>query len=334
MGSPTRACASRPATLRRPAALRRSGALALAIALAAAPASAQDGTSAEELFQLGKAAMARNELTKACSYFQGSLNADFALGTLLNLGICLEQSGKVASAWTAFRTLEDKARQATPPQAERARYAHDRAEALRPRLSRMRLVIAPATQALSGLTVKIDGVVAQPELFDVGVPVDTGKRSLVVSAPGYLEWSQTVVVDDEKLRLEVSVPALKIAPPPPPARPAPPPPDTSRRTTGFVVAGIGAASLVTGGVFGLLALRASNAAQCDGCVDPSEALTDAKSAYNRANTFGWVSNITIGAGVAALGLGTFLIFTSGPRSPRKTAHLYVSPAGLGLGGTL
>ena len=68
---------------------RASSAVALAAALLLLPAAAaaQDKASAEELFQLGKAAMAKNDLAKACNYFQGSLNADFALGTLLNLAI-------------------------------------------------------------------------------------------------------------------------------------------------------------------------------------------------------------------------------------------------------
>ena len=326
MGFPTRASASRAAVI-------------AALLLAPSVASAQDKTSAEELFQLGKQAMAKNDLVKACAYFQGSLNADFALGTLLNLGICFEQAGKHASAWGAFRTLEDRARQASPPQAERAKYAHDRAELLRPRLSRVRIVLSPEAKALAGLTVKIDQVVAQPELFDVGVPVDIGKRAVVVSAPEHEDWTQVVSIDAEKQKVDVNVPALKATPaapvaPPPVAPPPPPPAENPTRTIGFAVGGAGAAMLLTGGVFGFLALRASKSAECEACVDPSDELTDAKSAYSRARAFAWVSNVGIGLGVVGLGIGTVLVLTSGAGENKKTARLLVSPSGIGIGGTL
>jgi hypothetical protein len=311
------------------------GLLAGALMLGPSVAQAQDKASAEELFQLGKAAMAKNDLTKACAYFQGSLNADFALGTLLNLGICLEQAGKLASAWGAFRSLEDKARQAGPNQAERARYAHDRAELLRPRLSRVRIVLSPEAKAMNGLTVKIDGVVAQPELFEAGVPVDPGTRGVVVSAPEHDDWTQTVTVEGEKQKLDLTVPGLKLSPVmPKPAAPPPPPPPSSTRTVGFVVGGIGAASMVAGGIFGLLALGASKDSKCDGCIEGSDELSDAKGAYSRANAFAWVTNIAIGVGVVGLGVGTALVLTSGSGAKKKTARLVVSPNGLGVGGTL
>ena len=117
--------------------------LSLSCLFAPSSAVAQDRASAEELFQLGKGAMARHELLKACNYFQASLTAEFALGTLLNLAICHEQAGKIASAWAEYRTLEDRSRQETPPQLDRAQFAHDHAEALRPRLSRVRIVVSP-----------------------------------------------------------------------------------------------------------------------------------------------------------------------------------------------
>jgi hypothetical protein len=328
MGSPIRAIANSPLI---------AGLVVGALMLAPSGAAAQDSkASAEELFQLGKAAMAKNDLTKACAYFQGSLNADFALGTLLNLGICLEQAGTLASAWGAFRSLEDKARQAGPTQAERARYAHDRAELLRPRLSRLRIVLSPEAKAVNGLTVKIDGVVAQPELFEVGVPVDPGTRGVVVSAPAHDDWNETVTVAGEKQKLDLTVPGLKLSPvmAPPVAPAPPPPPPSSTRTVGFVIGGIGAASLVAGGVFGLLALGASKDSKCDGCIDGSDELTNAKAAYSRANAFAWVTNIALGVGVVGLGVGTALVLTSGSGAKKRTAQLLLSPSGVGIGGTL
>jgi hypothetical protein len=322
-----------------------SSALVALIALAPAPCAAQDRASAEELFQLGKAAMAKNELLKACGYFQGSLKADFALGTLLNLAICHEQAGRVASAWGEFRTLEERAKQANPPQVDRAKFAHDHAEALRPRLSRLRIILSPEAKALP-LTVKIDGVPAQAELFDAGIPVDTGKRIVVASSSGYEDYPQTIAVDDEKMTLEMTVPPLK----PKSASADKTPPSNnaslddidrlaaakSQRTLGFVVGGIGAASLAVGGVFGFLAVKASNDSKCAGCINGSPELDNAESAYKRARTFAWVSDIALLAGVAGLGAGALLIITakgSNDTKPSVTA-LSVGPNGVAIGGTL
>jgi hypothetical protein len=318
---------------------------------------AAERANAEELFQLGKGAMARGEVSKACGYFQASLDADFALGTLLNLAICHETAGKIASAWAEYRTLEDKARRATPPQADRAQFAREHAEALRPRLSRLRVVLAPEAARTKGLVVKIDGVVAAPELYDAGVPVDTGKRSITASAPERAEWSQTIAVDDERLTLAVNIPALAVQQTRGQAEvdsneverlSA----ERSRRTVGFVVGGIGVASLVTGGVFGLLAASAADDAKCAApCFTtraPEEgggenpAFVDARDAYQRADTFGWVSNVTLAAGVIGIGVGTWLVISAGstPAKPAAQRGLRLLPTptvgggALTIGGTL
>lgn len=120
----------------------------------------------------------------------------------------------------------------------------------------------------------------------------------------------------------------------------------SRRTVGFIVGGIGFAALATGIVFGFAALEASDDARCTSpCPrlepngSPGTKLTDASESYDRAQTFGWVSNIGIAAGVVGLGLGTYLVLTGGsPKGARSTGWLAPSPlpggAGLSVGGAL
>ena len=312
--------------LRRSTRISVTSALGLALVLASSSvafAQSQNKAAAEELFQLGKAAMEKKDYAKACKAFQESLDAELTNGTLLNLALCHEQAGKLASAWSDYRALEDRARQASPPQADRAKFAHDKAEALRPRLSRVKITLSPEAKALTGLTVKIDGTVAPPELFEAGIPVDTGKRAISASAADHEEWSQTVSVDADKQTLDVTVPMLKakeVAPAPvtkadpvtvKPAEPAKSSEGGDYRAVGYVVGGIGAAALATGAVFGVLALGKKNDAKCEEvCINPSTKLSDARDAYNTANTFGWISNIAIAAGVIGVGVGTILVLTS------------------------
>lgn len=118
----------------------------------------------------------------------------------------------------------------------------------------------------------------------------------------------------------------------------------SRRTVGFVVGGIGAAALATGAIFGFLALQAKEDARCTSpCPELSEPnvrnprLREAEDAYDRSNTFAWVSNIGLAAGVVGLGIGTYLVLTSNTKS-KTTGWLAPSPlpggGGLSLGGAL
>src|SRR5262245_47658381 len=191
---------------------------------------------AEELFQLGRSAMAGRDYDKACRYFQASLDAEFTLGTLLNLAICHEQAGKIASAWAEYRVLEDRARRATPPQPDRVRFAEAHGASLYPRLSRIRIKLSPETAVTKGLVVKIDGTAVARELFDAGVPVDTGQHTVSALAPERESWSQRLIVIDERLVLETTVPELaRVAAKPVRLEAEHSTPDSPQRTIGIVV---------------------------------------------------------------------------------------------------
>src|SRR6185503_11792758 len=115
---------------------------------------------------------------EACPLFEESQRLDPQMGTLLNLAICHENVGRIASAWGEFRAVEQQARAASRD--DRVKLAHERAEKLEPRLPRLRLV-APAR--VHGLTVKVDGETKGEPLWE-GVAVDPGIRNVEASAPG------------------------------------------------------------------------------------------------------------------------------------------------------
>ena len=118
----------------------------------------------------------------------------------------------------------------------------------------------------------------------------------------------------------------------------------SRRTLGYIVGGAGAAALVGGSVFGVLALSANGDAVCSSPCPAHQAngtdnprLTSARQASDRANALAWVSDIGLGLGIVGIAVGAYLVLTArGPRPgvelPRQAATL--TPAPLRQGGAL
>ena len=111
----------------------------------------------------------------------------------------------------------------------------------------------------------------------------------------------------------------------PVAAPAPPPPAPVPQLA-YVAAGVGAAGLIVGTVFGLRAIskRSESNGYCDGatCSDPAGV-----EANDSAKTAAWVSDIGFGIGVVGVGLATYLVLA--PRGPAptqdKAASLRVNP---------
>ncbi|MBS2015787.1 MAG: hypothetical protein JST00_23065 [Deltaproteobacteria bacterium] len=311
-------------------------AITIAATLLGAPARADKIADAEDLFRRAKALMAQGRPSEACPLFQESYRSDPAPGTLLNLALCHEAIGKIATAWGEFRSAEQQARAATPPREDRIQLAREHAEKLEPRLSRIRIVVAPEGRARD-LLVKIDGE-PKSELLWSGVPVDPGTRVVEASAPGKRPVTLRVKIDDEGVLQSVTIPALEDAP----LATAPAGADVreleeyaanrAKRTTGFVLGGIGLATLAAGSAFGVAAIV--NDAEAKECarpcyVDRPEGQASDR-ATDRALVFANISNVVIPLGAVLTALGAYLVLSAGPSSrPGKTSIGMAPTAGGG-----
>ncbi|MCB9588689.1 MAG: hypothetical protein H6718_24985 [Polyangiaceae bacterium] len=279
--------------------------------------------------------MIDGKFSEACPKLEQSNRIDPAIGTLLYLAECYEKEGKTASAWATFSEASSKAQ--AEGQTDRAEMGRSRAQALEPKLSRLSLQVGAEARAIPGYQVKRSGEVVDASLWGVPVPIDPGEYAIVISAPGYQEYSIKVRVEGEGKTVEAQLPALikakgepaAEAPPetPPPAvtpTPAPAPgprgdegtsDGSGQRTAGIIVGGLGLAGIAVGSVFGLQAISKNSDAEkfcprgseCDSQqgVDLTD---DAKSAAT-------VSNIAFGVGAAALIGGLVLYFTA-PDKPQ------------------
>lgn len=285
----------------------------------ATPASADDVTNAEELFRRAKALMSANKHVDACPLLEESYRLEKAMGTLLNLALCHEQIGKIASAWGEFRAVEQQARASTPPREDRAKLAREHADKLEPRLSRVRILV-PTEARAPGLLIKIDGDTKGEALWATGITVDPGSHVIEASAPNKKPSSTKIKIDDEGAVQLVKLRPLDDLPVAAAATPRGPDikemeqyaSNRARRTTGFVVGGIGLASLAVGVGFGVGAiLNNSDAKGCSPCAAGSPEASASNQATDRALVFANIANVTVPIGVLGSVLGAYLVFTAG-----------------------
>jgi hypothetical protein len=317
-------------------------------------ASAESKAEAEALFDRGLELMRQGDFSQSCQLLEQSQRIDPGVGTLLYLGECYEKGGRLASAWATFREATSAAR--ASGQVDRARQGQDRADRLSPRLAKLKIVVDDVNRNIQGIEVKRSGASVSSALWGVPAPVDPGDHVIIVSAPGFETYTQTVNVKGEGAVVEVKVPALvestaQPAPAPtsgePTGEPAPggatPPADSGavevsdgsgQRTVGYIVSGVGVLGLGLGGYFGLRAINKNSDAEreCprgDRC-DTQLGVTFTEEAQDAAV----VSNVAFAAGGALLATGIVLLLTapSSAESPPATAWTIAPPLGNSPGG--
>jgi hypothetical protein len=322
--------ASRSRTVRNAAVTSLVALLAVA---AETPAHADDASSvaaATVLFDEGVKLMDTGRAQEACPKLARSQALAPSGGTLQALGECYEKIGKTASAWLTFREVASRAASAGKREAEVS--ALERASRLEPQLPRLTITVPAATRT-SGLEVKRDGVVLKEAELGVPVPADPGPHEISATAPHMKPFTKTVTTRARET-LDFPIPALapetvdmngaSASTTEPPHEETPT--GNTQRGIGIAVAGVGVASLVVGGVFGMLAkskndeaLDPKNCPTSTQCNASGIRLTD--SARSRA----LVSTILVAVGGAAV-LGGGILFFTAPRQKSGVASLRIAPS--------
>ena len=115
---------------------KRNAATALVLAALvmarAEDAYADDTPIAESLFQQGLGAMERGDYGRACGLLAESQRLDPGGGTLLNLALCHERAGKIATAWARYHDALGIARR--DAREDRITFAAEHIKLLEPRL--------------------------------------------------------------------------------------------------------------------------------------------------------------------------------------------------------
>ena len=297
---------------------------ALIVALTATASADAEST---KLFEEGRALAKEGKYEEACAKFDKSLQLDRAPGTLLNYGDCHEHLGHFAQAWRLF----DEAARASEKEnnAERAKFARDRAQALVGKTST--IVVKLATPDAPGLTVAIGGRTATPAA-EIREVVDPGDVMIEVAAPNAESFKKSERAEPG-LKIVVEVPALTLV-----AAPEPTPPVTKRRRTrvlaAYTLAGVGAVSLTLGITLGFVANgRYESQFDNGNCVqdEPPMCNNDGKKAQDNAIS---LAHLGTGFGVAGLlfvGAGA-VVFLTAPKDTVVIPTATASSAGLAVVG--
>jgi hypothetical protein len=319
--------------------------------------SAEDKASARVLGTEGIKLAESGDCASAIPKLEAAEKLYHAPTTLERLGECQVSQGRLVAGTESLNRVVREPLPANPPAAFVS--ARQRAQQVlttaMPRIGKLRIHVDGATP--EQVSVTVDGASVPSALFDADRPTDPGNHLVKAVAPGFRDATAQVRLADGEgravsLTLEADPNAVVAVIPPP--QPGMPPPTTGTVTTTTTTAetttssgggnrglalgvlGLGAAGLVVGTVFGVLAL--SEKSTLDGeCVQKS-CPGASQSDINALGTRATVSTVGFGVGIAGVAVGTVLLLTSRRAESRPpAAALRVTPwVGLGtagLGGT-
>lgn len=342
---------------------RLAGAAAVVLACLTGTTTDARADDAEQMFQMGLAAMKKKDYPTACDAFAQSNKADPSPGTQINLALCFEKRKMWASAWSWYRSAVNLAHDRG--QKDRETLADESSTKLLPQIHyvlfvpKEPLVEPKGTRDGEPVTIALGGK-------EVPVPVDPGEHTFEITAKGKKPWTTTVKAPDNNKTDRVEVPTLEDAPVPAsvPSAPAPgsngvnvsdyrPPATGGHEGSGQRVAGVvvGAAGVLSGlasvGLFVLAGNTAKDrdenrankeAAAAAGRVDEAKSFEGAEKSKSDATSNNRLIGYTlVGGGVVLLGVGTVLFLTA-PKA-QKTGISRIFPvlapghAGLSLGGS-
>ena len=308
-----------------------------------AHAQSDSAAVAEALFQQARDLYKQEHYTDACPKFAESQRLDPKLGTLLNLAVCNQKLGKVATAWAEYTSAAVIAHR--DGQKEREDFAREQIAVLEAKLPRVILQVnAPEPR----LTITWDEQSMASAVLGTPLPVDPGKHRIAASAPGKKPWSQEIKVPAEKGEVLVAIPALEAAelvippptpppapaltttPPPAPPLPVAPPPAPAGNEamiavyTGFGIGGLG---VVVGTVTGILTLSKASSIR-SGCtlgMPPTGCPTNDAGSISATGTLANASNVSFALGAAGLAVGVVGLILRPRDAPRATGGLEVTP---------
>ncbi len=276
---------------------------------------AVDAAAGATLFNEGRTLMEGGKYAEACAKFEAADKFVHSPGLLLNLGDCHEKLGQLATAYGWFEAAGILARQKGD---NRDTEADRRAVLLEPRLSRVRLDVAPGNRG-AGVRLKRDGREIPEAAWSTPTPVDAGDHVFEASAPGKSTWKTTVHIDGTPGTTSISVPPLDAD-----GSTGGAPFWNGQRIAGVAVGSAGVVGMVVGAAFGGITLSKASASKPHCALDLSTCDFIGFGLQQDAHKTANVSDAALAVGGAALVAGV-VTFVMAPKATQSSARMSVRP---------
>jgi hypothetical protein len=295
-----------------------------------APTQPAEDPAAKTLFDEGAAAVDRGDYAVGCTKFEQSLALVRRASTLLNLALCAEHDGKLKNALALYDEGIDR----LDPQDPRLAQAKQARATLAPRLPELTVMLD--AKLSRDAKVRLDGGLLETTALGRNAPVDPGSHEVVLSLPGQPDQRVAFsLTEGERRTIDLKGPkpaeaatAARAAESAAPAADAGEP--VPLATIGYVVGGVGLATLAVGAITGILTIGKKSTME-DNCTPSCNA--EARDAANAGKTLSAVSTATFIAGGAALVAGAVLVGVGlANAQPDESAGLLVPVVGPGSAG--
>ncbi len=314
-----------------------SAALGLALFSVAPPANATPESDAKDLFARGRDLRNANDCGSAVPLFRKAWQIyPQGLGSLRNLAECEEQLGHFASSRRAWLDLK-RALITAPNDPKYEGWDKDAEEAaarLKPKVATFVVdvyVKSPEGEALAndktGVEIFVNGESVGTTLVGTPLERDPGQyriRAQMTDAQPVEQIVNVAAGDNPHVSMR-----LTVVPKPKPV--VMEPGGSGRKTLGYVVAGVGAASLIGSGITFLLRQSALSELE-DNCplYEAEPCPERLRSTVDRGTLMGTLSPILLGVGLVGVGAGVALIATAPSKTETgATAKQLTVTAGLG-----
>jgi hypothetical protein len=306
-------------------------------------ATAVQREQAQQKFFRGKALLAQKKYDDAANELRASLEIVASPNSRLLLARCLREQGHLVEAYVEFGRAVVEAKELARADARYAKAGESAAEdraALEPKLAFVTLAVS---HAADDTKLRVGSEELRRAAWSEPVPVMPGATDIVVESPGRAPVKQTVTLAaGEKKSIAIDAGASAAESTEVAAVPHAPPADdngakknrTALRPYAYVAGGIGAAGLITFGVFGALANSTYGDLkdQCHGPCAPPRA-----SDISTGKTQQTIANIGLVVGAIGLGAGVALFIISAPTKSEEAppqAAVVVGPGWLGIRGSM
>jgi len=307
-------------------------------ARAAPPDSSSAATlsRARASFQQALALETAGDWAGASNLFQQVAAVRLTPQVRFHLALCEEHLGNLVAALGDYQIAAEEARKVQAAEVIEQATAH--VEALRARIPKIAVRRGAGAESA---TISLDGVTLGAASVGTDLPINPGPHTIEAQARGYRPFARTIEVG-EKDRKEIDV-TLQANPPPAPepktvalapapalSLPSPSPGPAHTNYVPFVVGGLGLASLATSGIF--FALRSNAISSLDAaCSGRNGCPPDAKTTYDHGRTYTLVADVTLGAGIAGIGIATALFFWGHGSGEPRTGKVTLAPWATGTG---